>query len=91
LCGLRKYIKKKGEGSNMSVEKIYIFKKGSLWCFKYFFDDREIFNELADYYNGDRFRFELKSIEVRDNVMTYLKEKGFEPVPIIDACEYGRS
>lgn len=77
-----------GQPTNKGV--IYIFKLGSLWYFKYFFEDREIANDLAEYYNRDRFRFELKSIEERDNVMKYLKEKGFEPVPIIDACEYGR-
>jgi len=82
-----------GKPSNVSVksEKLDIFKKGGLWCFKYFFDDRGIFNELADYYNRDGYRFKLKTLEERDKVMKYLAEKGFEPVPVIDACEYGQS
>ncbi len=68
-------------------EIIYIFKLGTLWYFKYFFDDREIFKDLSRYYNRERFRFELKTVEEREHVMNYLEEKGFEPVLIIDACE----
>ena len=76
--------------ANAKRERIFIFKLGSLWYFKYFFDDREISEDLSAYYSGDRFRFELKTIEERDTVIRYLKENGFEPVTIIDACEYGR-
>ena len=71
-------------------ERILIFKLGRLWYFRHFFDDQEIFRDLSRYYNRDRFRFELKSVEERDNVIRYLKVKGFEPVTIIDVCEYGR-
>jgi hypothetical protein len=76
--------------ANTEKERIYIFKLGSLWYFKYFFEDRGIFEELSGYYNRDRFRFELKSVEERDNVIRYLVEKGFEPVTIVDTCDYGR-
>jgi len=31
-------------------EKINLFKIRKVWCFKYFFDDKEIFNELYNYY-----------------------------------------
>lgn len=53
----------------------------------YFFEDREIFKELSEYYNRARFRFELKTVEERDTVIQYLKERGFEPVPIVDGCD----
>ena len=43
--------------------------------------------ELSEYYNRDRFRFELKTVEERDTVVRYLKEKGFEPVTIVDTCD----
>jgi hypothetical protein len=76
--------------ANPERERIYIFKLGSLWYFKYFFDDREIFENLSGYYKRDRFRFELKTVEERENVIRYLKEKGFEPVTIVDTCDYGR-
>ena len=52
-----------------------------------FFEDREIFEDLSGYYNRDRFRFEFKTVEERDNVIRYLKGKGFEPVPIVDTCD----
>ena len=79
-----------GQTSNANVkrEKINIFKIGDLWCFKYFFGDREIFTDLTEYYHRDKYRFELTSDEERDKVMKYLEEKGFAPVPIEDNAEY---
>lgn len=74
--------------SNVKKEKINVFKIGDLWCFKYFFGDREIFTDLAEYYHRDKYRFELTSDEERDKVMKYLEEKGFEPVTIEDTAEY---
>ncbi|MHC1599780.1 MAG: hypothetical protein ACXQS5_03040 [Candidatus Methanospirareceae archaeon] len=74
--------------SNVKKEKINIFKIGGLWCFKYFFGDREIFTGLSEYYHRDKYRFELTSDEERDKVMKYLEEHGFEPVPIEDTAEY---
>ncbi|MBN1763031.1 MAG: hypothetical protein JW878_08170 [Methanomicrobia archaeon] len=76
--------------ANTERERIYIFKLGSLWYFKYFFEDRGIFKDLSRYYNHERFRFEFKTVEERDSVMKYLTERGFEPVPIVDGCDYGR-
>jgi hypothetical protein len=58
-----------------------------MWYFKYFFENREIFERLSEYYNRDRFRFEFKTVEERDTVMRYLRGKGFEPVPIADGCD----
>jgi hypothetical protein len=79
-----------GQTSDMNAkrDKINIFKIGSLWCFKYFFGDRELFMVLSEYYNRDKYRFELKNVGDRDKVMKYLEEKGFETVPIEDTSEY---
>jgi hypothetical protein len=77
-----------GQTSDAKREKINIFKIGSLWCFKYFFGDRELFMGLSEYYNRDKYRFELKNVGDRDKVMKYLEEKGFETVPIVDTSEY---
>ena len=74
--------------SKVKREKINIFRIGGLWYFKHFFDDREIFMGLSDYYNRGRYRFELKDVEERDKVMEYLADKGFEPIPIEDTCDY---
>jgi hypothetical protein len=76
------------ETSKVKREKVNIFKIGSLWCFKYFFDDREIFTDLSEYYHREKYRFELTSDEERATVMQYLEDKGFEPVPIDDTAEY---
>ena len=69
-------------------EKINIFNIGSLWCFKYFFGDRELFLGLSEYYNREKYRFELKDIEERDRAIKYLEENGFEIVQIEDTSEY---
>ncbi len=69
-------------------DKINIFKIGSLWCFKYYFGDREIFMDLSEYYNRDKYRFELKNVGERNKVMKYLEEKGFKTALIEDTSEY---
>lgn len=74
--------------SPVKREKINIFKIGRLWCFKHFFDDREIFKELADYYHRETYRFEFENVGERNKVMSYLQEKGFEPIPIEDTTAY---
>ncbi len=74
--------------ANVKGDKINVFKIGNLWCFKYFFGDREIFMGLSEYYNREKYRFELKNVEERNKVMKYLEENGFETVPIEDTSEY---
>jgi len=69
-------------------EKLNIFKLGNLWCFKYFFDDMELFKELSEYYNQEKYRFELGTVGERNKIMKYLEEKGFEPVLIEDTSDY---
>jgi hypothetical protein len=68
--------------------KINIFKIGELWCFKYFFDDREVFSKLLKYYRRERYRFEVKDGEEKDMTAKYLDEKGFELIPIEDTSDY---
>lgn len=70
------------------IKKINIFKISDLWCFKYFFGDREIFTDLTEYYLREKYRFELTNVEERNKEMKYLEEKGFEPVLIEDTAEY---
>ncbi|KAF5428238.1 hypothetical protein C5S39_11860 [Candidatus Methanophagaceae archaeon] len=69
-------------------EVINIFKIGDLWCFKYFFGDRELFDGLSEYYNRPKYRFELKDEGERSKVTSYLKENGFDTVTIEDTAEY---
>jgi hypothetical protein len=49
--------------------RITIFKLGKLWVFKQFFDNKEVFNALLDYYNKDLYRFEFKSTGARNNAL----------------------
>ena len=69
-------------------EIINVFKIGDIWCFKYFFGDRELFEGLSEYYNRPKYRFELKDDDERNKVTGYLKENGFEPVTIEDTSDY---
>ena len=59
-------------------KRINIFKLGKLWVFKQFFDNRELFNALLDYYNKDQYRFEFKSIGARNNALKLLERSGFD-------------
>jgi len=59
-------------------KRITFFKLGKLWVFKQFFDNRELFNVLLDYYNKDLYRFEFKFIGVRNNALKLLERNGFD-------------
>ena len=57
---------------------INVFKLGKLWLFKYFFDNRDLFEALLDHYNKDLFRFEFKSTGARNNALKLLERNGFD-------------
>ena len=59
-------------------KRITFFKLGKLWVFKQFFDNREVFNALLDYYNKDLFRFEFKYVGTRNNALKLLEKNGFD-------------
>ncbi len=59
-------------------KRITFFKLGKLWVFKQFFDNREVFNALLDYYNKDQYRFEFKSTGARNNAFKLLEKNGFD-------------
>jgi len=69
-------------------EKINLFKIRKVWCFKHFFDDKEIFKELYNYYNQEKYRFELPTVGERNKIMKYLDRNGFDPILIEDASDY---
>ena len=75
-------------GTKVKGDRINIFRIGSLWCFKYFFGDREIFMEFADYYNRDKYRFEVDSVGDRDKMVKSLEERGFETNLVEDTADY---
>jgi len=59
-------------------KRITLFKLGKFWVFKQFFDNRELFNALLDYYNKDLYRFEFKSTGARNNALKLLERNGFD-------------
>ncbi len=59
-------------------KRITLFKLGRLWVFKQFFDNRELFSALLDYYNEDQYRFEFKSTGARNNALRLLERNGFD-------------
>ena len=59
-------------------KSIAIIKAGSHWLFKHFFEDKDIFKELADYYDKDGYRFVLKTPGERNLVQKLLERRGFE-------------
>lgn len=58
-------------------KEITIIRAGNHWAFKHFFEDKETFRELADYYDKDEFRFVLKTPGERNLVAKLLERRGF--------------
>ena len=58
--------------------RINVFKVGKLWLFKYFFDNRNLFEALLNHYNKDLYRFEFKSTGARNSALKLLERNGFD-------------
>ena len=65
-------------------KEITIIRAGSHWAFKYFFEDKENFQELADYYDKEGFRFILRTPGERNLVAKILERRGFS-VKVIES------
>jgi hypothetical protein len=59
-------------------KSITVFKAGKLWLFKYFFDNKEIFEALLDHYNKDLYWFEFKFTGPTNNALTLLERNDFD-------------
>jgi hypothetical protein len=59
-------------------KRITMFKVGNHWVFKHFFDDKELFRELADHYDKNNYRFEYKTIGERNKALKLLELRGFD-------------
>jgi hypothetical protein len=68
--------------------EVYFFKNGNKWVFKYFFDDKSIFRELANYYSRSNYCFEMSSIQDRDKVKALLESKGFDVQIVEDTSDF---
>ncbi len=69
-------------------KRINVFKVGKLWIFKHFFEDKEMFKSLLDYYNKDQYRFEFKSIGARNNALKIMEQNGFDYDLVEDLTGY---
>ncbi len=61
-----------------SRKSITIIRVGRHWAFKHFFSEKDIFQELADYYDRDGYRFILRTPGERNLVQKLLERRGFE-------------
>lgn len=66
------------------LNRINIFKISKIYVFKHFFDDKEIFKGLVDFYISESYRFEMKNAGVRNKVMKFLDMKGGFDVYLIE-------
>lgn len=73
---------------DINVKKINIFKIGKLYCFKHYFNDREVFKELSQYYNEKKYRFECSTAGERNKIIKYLWKAGFDAYLVEDPSEY---
>jgi len=69
-------------------KKINIFKIGKLHCFKYYFNDKQVFEELSRYYNKTKYRFECSTAGERNKIIKYLWKVGYDAMLIGDMSEY---
>ena len=69
--------------------QINVFRIGKLWVFKHYFaDNKELFKQIADYYNHKTYRFEFTTVTERDMAIELLEKNGFCANPIEDKSGY---
>jgi hypothetical protein len=69
-------------------KEITIFKAGGHWVFKHYFDDRDTFMELAEYYDKDKYCFVLRTLGDRNRALKLLEIRGFVVALVENAREY---
>ena len=73
---------------DITRKKFNIFKVGKIYCFKHYFNDREIFEELSKYYNEENYRFECKTVGERNKIIKYLWKMSFDANLVENLKEY---
>ncbi|MCJ7444879.1 MAG: hypothetical protein MUO26_10170 [Methanotrichaceae archaeon] len=56
---------------------LIMFKLGRRWILKHYFDNKEVFKELAENYDKDNYRFEFKTIGERNKALKLLDLRGY--------------
>jgi adenosine deaminase len=72
---------------DVEAERINVFPVGDEYLFTHYFDRKNVFNELREYYNGSEYRFEIPE-EDFDEVSEFLKEQYFKPVVVEDLKQF---
>ena len=73
---------------DINKKNINIFKIGNIYCFKAYFNDKNIFKELSTYYNKERYRFECSTASERNKIIKYLWNAGYDTNLIEDISKY---
>jgi hypothetical protein len=68
--------------------RVNIFKLGSAYYFKHFFDDPELFRELEPFYEKQYYRFKMATVGERNKVMKLLGRKGYDPTLVEDPAPF---
>ncbi len=68
--------------------RINIFKLGSAYYFKHFFEDPKLFRELEPYYEKANYRFRIATVDEMSSVIKLLDANGYEPFLIEDPAPF---
>lgn len=68
-------------------ERIVVFPIDDEYLFRYFFDRKDIFEQLREYYDDGEYRFAVPADDFED-VAAILREAHFEPVVVGDLREF---
>jgi hypothetical protein len=69
-------------------KRITMFKLRGHFVFRHYFDDKEIFRELADHYDRNHYRFEFKTPAERNKALKLLERRGFDVDLVEDTKGY---
>jgi hypothetical protein len=72
---------------DVEAERINVFPVGDEYLFTHFFDQKDVFNELREYYNESEYRFEIPRGDF-DEVREFLEEQYFDPVVVEDLKQF---
>lgn len=70
-----------------SQERVNAFHVNETYLFKYYFEETFVYNQLEQYYNEPRYRFEVPDNEF-DEVCTFLADHGYALIVEDDPAEF---
>ena len=68
---------------DVDVEPIYVFEIDGTYLFKYFFERKDIFSELSEHYDDEKYRFEVSTADF-DTIRDLLEDNYYEPTIVED-------